>query len=621
MNKYPRWKYGLIIFLIVVGIVYALPNLYGQDPAVQISAHRSQGIAPETIKLIQNTLATNDLTYKSITEQSGGDLLIRFTNAESQLKAQDILKDQLGDDYTTALNLASTTPRWLTALGANPMKLGLDLQGGVHFLLAIDVDSLIQRRVSGDAKSIGDELRTQRIRYTGLMTTKDNTININFRDQADLDKAAGMIGTSFPDLQGVKSTQSNNGNYQLTLAMTPAALIKAQDYAVEQTTTILRNRVNELGVAEPIVQRQGVNRVSVDLPGVQDTARAKQILGGTATLEFKLMDTQNNPDQAAAGLIPSGDKLYQYEGRPVLLIDRVVLSGTSITGASSSVGDNGLPNVDIILGGGGEALFYRITGDNVGKPLAIVYVETKMERQVKDGQTTYIPRKSEKVINIATIQSALGNRFQITGLADSQEAQNLALLLRAGALPAPISIIEESTVGPSLGKENIKMGILSVEIGFILIVLFMMMYYRFMGFVADIALFLNLVFMMAALSIINNTLTLAGIAGIVLTVGMAVDANVLIFERVREELRNGLSPHAAIKAGYERAFSTIVDSNLTTLIAAIALAGIGTGSIKGFAVVLIIGLLTSMFTAITVTRAIIHLVYGNRTIKKLSIGI
>jgi len=618
MNKYPRWKYILIIFVILIGVIYALPNLFGEDPAIQVSAHSSNEITKKTVETVESTLKDNNLKDKSITQEDEDNLLVRFYNSQSQLKAQDLLKAALGDDYTVALNLASTTPEWLRKFGANPMKLGLDLRGGVHFLLAIDIDSLLERRINGDMRSIGDELRSQRIRYSGLTTTKDNVIKIKFRNEADLKKSQKIITKRFPELQ--VTTKDDEGIYQITATMTPAALIKAQNYAVDQTTTILRNRINELGVAEPVVQRQGANRISVDLPGVQDSARAKQILGGTATLEFHLVDVQSDPDQAEKSGAPVGTKLYYYNDAPVLLKNRVVLSGTSITGAVSSIGENGQPAVNIRLGGGGESLFYRITGDNVGKPLAIVYVETKMSNKMIDGKLVLKPKKTEKVINVATIQSALGNSFQITGL-EQEEAQNLSLLLRAGALPAPISIIEESTVGPSLGEENIKMGVLSVEIGFVLIVLFMIAYYRVFGIVADFALLLNLVFMLAVLSIINTTLTLAGIAGIVLTVGMAVDANVLIFERIREELRNGLTPHAAIKAGYERAFATIVDSNITTLIAAVALAGIGTGSIKGFAVVLIIGILTSMFTAITVTRAIVHLIYGNRNIKKLSIGI
>ncbi len=618
MNKYPRWKYLLIIFVIALGVIYALPNLFGEDPAIQISAHAGYQVNQATISTLKKTLISNQLIAKSITHGDKNDLLVRFSDAQSQLKAQDLFKAALGENYTVALNLASTTPSWLRTAGANPMKLGLDLRGGVHFLLAIDIDSLLQRRMNGDMRNIGQTLRDARIRYRGLSISKDNLIKLHFSSEADLNKAQQIISTRFPEL--LITTKSNNNTYQLNASMSPAALIKAQNYAVDQTTTILRNRINELGVAEPVVQRQGVNRISVDLPGVQDSARAKQILGGTATLEFHLVDVQVDPNQALKSGAPAGTKIYQYDGTPVLLKDRIVLSGTSITGAVSSIGENGQPAVNIRLGGGGEALFYRITGENIGKPLAIVYVETKMRNKLVNGKLVLVPKKSEKVINVATIQSALGNSFQITGL-EQQEATNLSLLLRAGALPAPISIIEESTVGPSLGKENIKMGMLSVEIGFVLIVLFMIAYYRLFGFVADIALFLNLVFMFAVLSIINTTLTLAGIAGIVLTVGMAVDANVLIFERIREELRNGLTPHAAIKAGYDRAFATIVDSNITTLIAAVALAGIGTGTIKGFAVVLIIGILTSMFTAITVTRAIVHLIYGNRSIKKLSIGI
>lgn len=618
MNKYPRWKYVVILVLIAIAFLYALPNLYGEDPAVQVSPHTGIEMTPSVIANIEKDLSANHINSVGVTQQ-GNYLVIRFHDTDSQLKAQDLLRELLKDDYTVSLNLTPATPTWLSAIGANPMKLGLDLRGGVHLLLAIDTDTLLKQRLNGDMRAIGETLRNMHVRYTHLAMTKDNVILINFKSEDDLKSALKMVNTHFPDLQ--VSQENENINNELALVMSPAAILEAEDYAASQTATILRNRINELGVAEPIVQRQGMNRIAVDLPGVQDSARAEQILGGTATVEFHLLDLTGDVAQAVTtGIAPVGSKLYNYEGRPVLLSNRVILSGTSITGAVASVSENGQPSVNVRLGGGGEAFFYRITGENIGKPLATVYVETKMIHTMVNGKDVFVPKKVERVINIATIQNALPNNFQITGL-DPEEAKNLSLLLRAGALPAPISIIEESTVGPSLGKENIKMGIMSVEIGFIAIVIFMLFYYSVFGIFADIALFLNLIFMFAVLSMINMTLTLTGIAGVVLTVGMAVDANVLIFERIREELRNGMSPHAAIKAGYERAFSTIVDSNLTTLIAAIALAGIGTGSIKGFAVVLIIGIMMSMFTAVTVTRAMTHAVFAGRNIKKLPIGI
>ncbi len=618
MNKYPWWKYLIILAVIAFGIIYSVPNLFPDDVAVQISAHTGYTMDQATIDTVKKTLSSHNISYKSITKQDEHTLLIRFKTAEEQLRANDLLKTNLGDNYTVALNLASSTPYWMTDIGANPMKLGLDLRGGVHFLLAIDVESLMKRRINGDVRSIGSELRNKRVRYRGL-TMQDNVITINFKKDDDLNKAVTIIKQNFPELQ-LKINRSE-GNESIRAQMSPEAKLKSQNYAVDQTTTILRNRINELGIAEPIVQRQGAERIAVDLPGVQDTARAKQILGGTATLEFHLVDVEHDPSQAKTSGAPFGTKLYVYEDRPYLLKTQSILSGTSITGASSTIGHDGRPSVDIRLGGGGEAMFYRITSENVGKPLSIVYVETKMQAKKDAGKVTYIPRKTEKVINIATIQSALGNNFQITGLTDAREARNLALLLRAGALPAPISIIEESTVGPSMGRSNIDKGLLSLELGMIFIVVFMAIYYRLFGFFADIALMFNLLLLVAILSILGMTLTLPGIAGIVLSVGMAIDANVLIFERIREELRNGMSPQAAIKAGYERAFATIVDSNVTTLIAGAALFGIATGAIRGFAVTLCIGLMCSMFTTITGTRAIVNLTYGTRSVKKLSIGI
>ncbi len=620
MSKYPRWKYILLIVVLVIGVIYAIPNLFGDTPAVQISPHTGYSLTQDVKNQIQQVLAQNKIAAQSITE-SNDTLLVKLKDADTQIKANDLIKKTLGENYTVALNLANNTPRFLSMIGAHPMKLGLDLQGGVHFLFAVDVDSLLQRRVSGEMRNIGDELRTQRIRYSELVRTSDNTISMQFRDSADMQKAAQFISTQFPDL--LVQTKTEKGQNELTAQMTPAALISAQNTAIEQTTTILRNRINLLGVSEPIVQRQGAERIAVDLPGVQDTAHAKQIVGGTATIEFHLVDDKHDAQQAIDGHPPAGSRIYYtQDGQPILLQNQVVLSGASITNASSTFGEDGKPSVSITLGGGGEASFYRLTGENVGHPLAIVYIETNMTANTVNGKTTYIPHTTEKVISWPTINSALPNNFQITGLQDPTEARNLALLLRAGALPTAISIIEESTVGPSLGKENIKMGIFSVEVGFAVIVLFMLLYYRVFGLIADLALVMNLILLIAALSILGATLTLPGIAAIVLTMGMAVDANVLIFERIREELRQGMSPHASIEAGFEKAYATIVDANVTTLIAAIALFGIGTGAVKGFAVTLTLGILTSMFTAILGTRAVVYLFYGRqRQIKKLSIGI
>lgn len=622
MKSFPTWKYALIAIVIVLGALYAAPNLFVEDPSVQISANSGVTIQQSTLDSIESALQGAELTYKSLEQENEHSLLIRFSNAESQLKAKDIIKATLGDDYTVALNLASSTPKWLQAIGADPMKLGLDLRGGVHFLLAIDLDSLNEKRINGDMTSIRTELRQERIRYSdSKLNQKDGSITFDFRSKSDLDKAARIVNNAYRGEFIVDKRELANNIYQLHLEISPSAKIKSQDYAVDQTMTILRNRINELGVAEPVVQRQGATRIAVDLPGIQDTARAKQILGGTATVQMHMVDEEHDLQQAVAGHVPVGSTLYNYEGRPVLLQNQVILSGTSITWAGSSLGENGRPAVSIRLGGGGESLFHKVTRQNIGKPMAILYVETKMKSRMENGEIVYVPQKTERVISVATIKSALGNNFNITGLSDANEARNLALLLRSGALPAPISIIEESTVGPSMGKENIEKGVVSVIVGFAVIVLFMMMYYRFFGFVADLALGLNLILLVAILSILGATLTLPGIAGIVLTVGMAVDANVLIFERIREELRNGMSAHASIQAGYEKAFATIVDSNVTTLIAAIALFALGTGAIKGFAVTVTIGVLTSMFTATTGTRALVYWYYGKRRVQKLSIGI
>lgn len=620
-NKYPLWKYLLLIAIAILGIVYAIPNLYSEDPSVQISsASRSAVVNEQTQNKITDALNKADVQFKNI-QLTGDDLLLRFYNTDTQLKARDIIKNAIGSQYTVALNLAPSTPHWLSSIGAEPMKQGLDLRGGVHFLLDVDIDSVVSRRIEGMVKNIGQELREAHIRYTGLSRTKDNGVRIRFRNLQAMNDAANEIRIKFPNL--IVNKQNNGGRLVITATLSPSELNNIRQNTIEQTMSILRNRVNELGVGEAVVQQQGAKRVAVDLPGIQDAARAKQILGGTATLEFHLVDQEHNPVTAVqTGVIPVGSKLYKMDGQPILLKRQVVLSGDSITSAVSSFDQqSATPSVNIQLGGGGESLFTRTTRANIGKRMAIVYVETKTNSQLVDGKVVRKSKKIERVISAPVIQSALGNNFQITGLQDQKEARNLALLLRAGALPAAIYPVEERTVGPTLGKENIRRGIVSLEVGMGLILIIMVVYYRLFGLIANFALLLNLVLLVALLSIIDATLTLPGIAGIVLTVGMAVDANVLIYERIREELRNGASPQAAIYAGYERAFSTIVDANVTTLIVAIVLFAIGSGPVRGFAVTLSIGLLTSMLTGIAYTRAIVNLVYGKRHIKKLSIGI
>ncbi|WP_408081710.1 protein translocase subunit SecD [Legionella pneumophila] len=616
-NKYPIWKNLMLIVIAVIGFVYAIPNLYTENPVVQISAGTDEDT--ETIKnQVESILKNANMDYKSLVVERDGVEVV-FSSTDSQLLARDVIKNSLGSDYTVALNLAPSTPAWLEAIHADPMKQGLDLRGGVHFLLEVDVESVISRRYEGIMKNIGQELREAGIRYSGIRYLSDKGIELRFRDSDSMENALVELRQKISDVVFVKTKTQNS----ILGAISPAELNSIRQNTIEQTMSILRNRVNELGVGEAVVQQQGATRVAVDLPGIQDAARAKQILGGTATLEFHLVDQENDPFIAKqTGVVPVNDKLYMMDGHPILLKRQVVLSGDSITSAVSSFDQQtASPSVQIQLGGGGESLFTKVTRENIGKRMAIVFVETKTTTQTINGEEKRVTKKEERVISAPVIQNALGSNFQITGLTDSKEASNLALLLRAGALPAAIYPVEERTVGPTLGKENIRRGLISLEVGMGLILVLMLVYYHFFGLIADIALMLNLVFLCALLSIIDATLTLPGIAGIVLTVGMAVDANVLIYERIREELRNGLSPQAAIHAGYERAFSTILDANVTTLIVAIILFAVGTGPVRGFAVVLSLGLLTSMLTGITYTRAIVNWYYGGRNVKKLSIGI
>lgn len=617
-NRYPLWKNIFLIGLLLVAIIYALPNLYGEDPAIQISNTGTATISANNIAQVKTILANAKVNSIGI-EQVQDSLLVRFSDTDTQLKARDVLKTQLGDNYVVALNLATRTPKWLQTLGANPMKKGLDLRGGVHFLLEVDLNQMIKLREDGDSRTIASDLRDAGVRYVALERIQPHGLAVTFRDADSLDKGYNELSQKLSDYQLTKVTTNNT--YKLQALMSEQAVFKVADYAIDQTMNILRNRVNELGVSEAIVQRQGENHVSVDLPGIQDTARAKEIIGGTATLRFHMVDVEHDAEAAAHGDVPLGTKLYDYEGRHVLLKDQVVLQGNSITYATAAYSQEGRPSVNVHLGGGGESTFNRITSENIGKPMAVVYVENKNETQIINGKSVTITHPAEKVISVATIQSALGNNFEITGLNSEKYAQNLALLLRSGALVAPLNIIEELTVGPSAGKANINKGFISIVAGFLFVVLFMAVYYYLFGLVADIALLLNLVFVVAILSILGATLTLPGMAAMVLTVASAVDANVLIYERIREELRNGITPQASIFAGYQRAFTTIVDANVSTLIVAIVLFALGTGAVKGFAVVLTIGLMTSMLTAIVYTRAIVNFLYGSKHIKKLSIGI
>lgn len=615
LNRYPLWKSLLVVFVIVIAFFYAAPILFPDDPAVQVSgANPSNVVDQSTIDKIQQTLQSAQVPFKDIAKENRS-LLVRFTNTDTQLKAKDLIQHVLGDNYLVALNLAPTTPHWLKAIGAEPMKLGLDLRGGVHLLLQVDVDSVLKQRVEGDLNSIGQELRAQHIRYTDMSRLGANGISLQFRDPEQLSNALQFLNQRFVEFTWTKNNLTVQG------VLSPAAIQQAKQDTLEQAMNTLRHRVNELGVSEAIVTSQGNSRVAVDLPGIQDSAQAKNILGKTATLEFRMVDTEHDARNAAAGSQPFDAKLYEYQGQPILLKNQIILRGSSITMARSGYGEDGRSSVDVKLGGGGESLFSKTTAENIGKPMAVVYVEVKSEVKDVNGQKTIDYVTERRVISVATIQSALGNSFQITGLSSQDESRTLALLLRAGALPAPVTIIEERQVGPSLGKQNIHMGVLSVEVGFLLVVVFMALYYRIFGLIANLALGMNLVLIVAILSLLGATLTLPGIAGMVLTVAIAADANVLIFERIREELRNGMGVQGSIHAGYERALVTIVDANVTTLIVTVVLFSLGSGVVRNFAVTLTIGIVTSMFTAIMGTRAIVNALYGAKPVKSISIGI
>ena len=616
MNQYPAWKYLLIIVLLVVGIFYALPNLYGEDPAVQISAARGGEIGDTIQGLVETRLGDAGLASKAV-ETTDKRLLIRFNNTEDQLTAADLFKDALGDEYIVALNLAPSTPGWLQAINALPMYLGLDLRGGVHFLMEVDMDAAVQKALERYSSDLRGVLRKAKVRYISIRA-RDDALLVKFRNAGDREKGMELIHKEYRDLQ---LREMGKDEYIIQITLSDAELRDTRKLAFQQNITTLRNRANELGVAEPIIQQQGDSRVVVQLPGVQDTATAKRILGATATLEYRAVDVQNDVEAARNGKIPAGSSLYKHrDGRPYLLKNLIIVTGDQIINARSGFDNNtGSPQVSVTLDGKGARKMLEFTKENVGKPMAVVFIENKSSTRIVDGEAVVTNRKVEEIISVATIRDVFGRQFQTTGLDSPQEAHELALLLRSGALAAPIRIIEERTVGPSLGAENIEQGFQSVVIGFVLVLIFMALYYKAFGLVADLALALNLVFIVALLSLLQATLTMPGIAGIVLTVGMAVDANVLIFERIREELRNGNTPQASIHAGYAKALSTIADANVTTLIAAIVLFSFGTGPIKGFAVTLSLGIITSMFTSIMGTRAVINLIYGGRRLQRLPI--
>ena len=619
MNRYPLWKYLLIIAVIAVGCLFALPNIYGKDPALQVSASRGGEISELTRYAVEDALDTAGIEYGNISVGQG-NLVARFADEGTQLKAQDVVKEALGRSYTVALNLAPATPGWLRALGAEPMFLGLDLRGGVHFLMQVDMEAAVAKAEERYVSDIRTQLRDERIRYRTITRRRDGGLLIRFRDAEQRRLGIAEIEDNFTDLE-LEQPESEVDEFPLVARLSENAVKETRRLALQQNITTLRKRVNELGVAEPIIQQQGLERVVVQLPGVQDTARAKEILGATATLEFRMTDEDHAVQDAVDGRVPAGSRLYYDRGgNPALLRKQIMLTGDYIIDAAAGFDSvSGSPNVSITLDGKGAKRFSDATAEEVGRNMAVVFIENKTETVEEDGEMVKRRETIEEVINVATIREQLGKRFQITGLDSTDESRNLALLLRAGALAAPIEIIEERTVGPSLGQDNIDKGFMSVKIGFVLVLIFMAFWYKAFGLAADVALALNLVLIVALLSMLQATLTLPGIAGIVLTVGMAVDANVLIFQRIREEIRNGNSPQASIHAGYEKAFTTIADANITTLFAAIVLFSFGTGPIKGFAVTLSLGIVCSMFTAIMVTRSIVNLIYGGKKLQKLVI--
>ncbi|MFV8834311.1 protein translocase subunit SecD [Aquisalimonas sp.] len=615
MNRYPLWKYLILIVAIVVGALYALPNLFGEDPSVQITPVRG---AVETTEIERQALEVLDEEGKDYiaTEVDDERVLIRFGSSDAQVDAADLLRARLGNDVTVALNLAPATPDWLRAINAAPMYLGLDLRGGVHFLMDVDMDAAVSQSLERYQTDFRNQLRQERIRYGRIEVDDDNRIVTRFNDAADRERAYDKLRGEYRELD--LAQEERDGQYWLIATVPEEEQSEIQRFAVQQNITTLRNRVNELGVAEPVIQQQGSSRIVVQLPGVQDTARAREIIGTTATLEFRMVDEDHYPyrgdadDPAPPGTVKYPARNPRY-GDYVVMEREVMLTGEYIIDASSGIDqETGGPEVNIRLSSAGGDMFNRATRENVGNSMAVVFIETRQETREQNGETVSERVRTEEVINVATIQEPLSNRFRITGLEDSTAARDLALLLRAGSLAAPIDIIEERTVGPSMGQENIDRGVMAVVIGFVLVVLFMAFYYRVFGLIANMALMLNLVFIVAVLSMLQATLTLPGIAGIVLTVGMAVDANVLIFQRIREEIAAGLSPQQAIHSGYAKALSTIADANITTLIAAVVLFLFGSGPIQGFAVTLSIGIVTSMFTAILGTRAVVNLIYGRK---------
>jgi len=617
INQYPLWKNLLVAGVVLLGFIYALPNIYPPDFAVQVSNENAElEVSSMALKTATGALDDAGLSYFGA-ELNNGSALIRFSDDDSQLRARDVMQralHELQDRYVVALNSAPTTPAWLSSIGAKPMNYGLDLRGGVHFLMEVDTEKTVSDRIEALEQDVKRTLRdrSDRIRYSGFESPSHGVLKVSFTNEELRDRARDKIEEEYSQFQIL---DGEDNQFFLTLTMTEDSIKEIEDFAVQQNLQTIRNRVNELGVAEPLVQRLGRTRIVIDLPGIQDTAAAKKILGKVATLEFRL---EAKPDAPRSTTVN-----YEYEGRTARLEKGIILRGDRVFDAQVGFDpDSGMPQVNIKLDSDGGELMHRSTRHNIGRRMAVIFIETKTRDRYEmvDGEEVKFttPYIEKRVISLATIQGALGVSFRITGL-QAGEARELSLLLRAGALAADMFIAEERTIGASLGKDNIELGAMSVAVGLGLVLLFMLGYYRAFGLAANIALAANLVLLIAVMSSLGAMLTLPGIAGIVLTVGMAVDANVLIFSRIREELKNGMAPQAAIKAGFDRAFVTILDANLTTLLVAVILYSIGTGAVKGFAVTLSIGIVTSMFTAIMGTRAIVNLMYGGRKVKRLMI--
>ena len=618
MNHYPLWKNLLILGVVLAGLVLALPNLYSQDPSIEISAARGGEITAASADEVRAVLDNAGLPFKRLDTQENGKLLVRFATSGQQLAGQEAIERLLSDRYRSALTLSADLPAWVRALGLTPMALGLDLRGGIHVVIDVDMEAALDQALERYVGDIRTELRDAKVRYRTVVR-EGGRLLVKFADAESRDAGERVLRKEFRDLE--LTATEEGGDFLVIASLPPAQQEQIKDFALQQNITTLRNRVNALGVAEPSIARQGERRIVVQLPGAQDPGRLKELLGATATLEYRLADTEHSVADALDGRVPVGSRLYrERDGTPVLLSRRVIVTGDQITDAASGFdAQSGSPAVFVNLDGQGARRMRDVTTENVGKPMAVVFIENRTTTEMVNGEPVKKTEKVEEVISVATIREPFGRRFQTTGLDSSEEAHNLALLLRAGALAAPIQIVEERTIGPSLGQDNIDQGFRSVLVGLALVVVFMAVYYRVFGLVANVALVVNLILITAVMSLLGATLTLPGIAGIVLTVGMAVDANVLIFERIREEIKVGNSPQASIHSGYDKALSTIVDANITTLIAAVVLFSFGTGPIKGFAVTLTIGIITSMFTAILGSRALINLIYGGRRIKHLAV--